>query len=222
MSGRNHLHDLLHMAEGEESSHPSSPSSFPGMLPVPRRTTALIVGHSIVFWAGKYATNSGWGPNLGLDDNVHIHWSGHRGLRWPALIRTVAVAVHQIGIPSLLIVQLGENDLPRSTGRNLWQAIVGDLDSLRQHFPDTHLVWSCLLERQHWRGAVSPEKVDLARRKVCKAASRFIISVGGAVVRHPDISHKIPALYRTDGVHLSDWGMDLWLHGIREALRNRS
>ena len=194
------------------------PLLFSGLVVALRKSRVLILGHSIVYWAGKYASESGWGADLGLGDNICINWSGHRGLRWPALLETAASEVYRFGTPSLLILQLGENDLPGTTGRNLLQSIVADLTTLQLRLPDTLIAWSCLLERLNWRGAAAPEKVDLARRRVCKGAARFITSYSGLVIRHPDITHRIPALYRTDGVHLSDWGTDVWLQDIRGAL----
>ena len=155
---------------------------------------------------------------LGLGDNFHIVWTGHRGLWWPALLKTVASEVYRIGTPSLLILQLGENDLPVTTGRNLLQSIINDLAILQHCLPGMHLVWSCLLEHLQWRGAAAPEKIDLARRRVCKGAACFVSCSGGLVLRHPDITYRIPALYRNDGVHVSDWGMDIWLQDIRGAL----
>ena len=182
------------------------------------KPTALLLGHSIVFWAEKYASESGWGRDLGLGDNINLLWSDHRGLRWPSLLDKVASCVHRHGAPSLLLIQLGENDLPQTTGRNLLQSISNDITTLRHRLPGTHLSWSCLLECIRWRGATSTEKVDLARRKVCKGACRITLSLGGSTVSHPEITHRIPALYRDDRVHLSEWGMDMWLHDIRAAL----
>ena len=94
------------------------------------------MGHSIVFWAEKYASLSGWGRDLGLGENINVLWSGHRGLRWPALLDTVASCVRRYGAPSLLLIQLGENDLPQTTGRNLLQSIIEDTTTLRQRLPD--------------------------------------------------------------------------------------
>lgn len=69
-----------------------------------------------------------------------------------------------------------------------------------------------------WRGAVDPARVDLARRRACKAVDKFVLAEDGRVIKHPDILYCHKSLYRQDGVHMSEWGMDLWLHGIRHAL----
>lgn len=63
-------------------------------------------------------------------------------------------------------------------------------------------------------------RVDLARRRACKAVDKLVISQGDRVIRHPEISFHQEAMYRHDGVHLSEGGMDLWLHDIHQALRD--
>ena len=89
---------------------------------------------------------------------------------------------------------------------------------IHRRFPSTTLMWSDLLQRVQWRGAMAPDRVDQARRKACKVAARAMERMGGVFIPHRDVTHRLPALYRADGVHLSTWGMDIWLHGIREAL----
>lgn len=67
-------------------------------------------------------------------------------------------------------------------------------------------------------GVIAPEKVDLATRRACKAVSQFIMSLEGISVGHPDISFWQYTLYHGEWVHLSEWGINLWLHNIHHAL----
>ena len=43
--------------------------------------SALIVGHSIVFWAARYAAGSGWGSDFGLEDLLQLCWAGRGHMR---------------------------------------------------------------------------------------------------------------------------------------------
>lgn len=73
----------------------------------------LICGYSIVFSAGKRATASRWGSQLGLGlgPAIHIDWLGQRGMRCAQLLPTLADYLHANPTPDVLIVHLGENDL---------------------------------------------------------------------------------------------------------------
>lgn len=42
-----------------------------------QRAKVLVIGHSIVFWAGRYTARSGWGANLGLGPYLDLDWHGH-------------------------------------------------------------------------------------------------------------------------------------------------
>ncbi|XP_077192432.1 uncharacterized protein LOC143836818 [Paroedura picta] len=192
----------------------SSPSS--GLRPTVR--TVLMIGHSIVYWAGQYASFSGWSQDLGLDDHLRLIWDGHRGMRWTSMLTFVAQAVHRWGFPAAVVIQLGENDIPSIKGRQLINAMSEDLLVLRHRLPSTAVFWSELLSRRTWRSEKSPAIINRAKTKINRSVSRVIVNLGGQVIWHPDIDSQIDALYRPDGVHLSHWGMDLWLHSIRGAL----
>ncbi|XP_054845357.1 zinc finger protein 318-like isoform X2 [Eublepharis macularius] len=177
-----------------------------------------ICGHSIVSWASLYAAVSGWGIHLGLDEAIFIKWIGVEGMLWNSLVPTVLHHATKSGPPDALVIQLGENDLGTRSGLDLSRSIMDDLGSLLGRYPGMQLFWSDLLERRTWHGAVCPNKVDLARRKVARSVARFVEASGGFVIYHPDITFKLEALFQPDGVHLSSWGQDIWLHGIRYGL----
>uniref|UniRef100_A0ACB8G586 Uncharacterized protein n=1 Tax=Sphaerodactylus townsendi TaxID=933632 RepID=A0ACB8G586_9SAUR len=185
---------------------------------VARRYQVGLVGHSIVYWAGHYAKKSGWGEHLGLDTSMDIHWLARQGMMWPSLLLRLQNSVLQFGFPDAIVIQLGENDIPASKGVALQNSMRDDLKLLRCKMPKTKLFWSCLLERRTWRNAVALARVNKARSKVCRSAARLVLSMGGDVIPHVDLSHALPALFLPDGVHLSDWGQDIWLHDVRHAL----
>ena len=45
--------------------------------------------------------------------------------------------------------------------------------------------------------------------------------VGGVFIDHLEITADTPGLYKSDGVHLSDIGSDIFMLDIREALQDR-
>ncbi|XP_054845443.1 uncharacterized protein LOC129336312 [Eublepharis macularius] len=182
------------------------------------KKSVWICGHSIVHWAGKYAASSGWGRHLGLEDCLRIHWMGVRGMLWDSLLPLLVRQARRLGPPDALVIQLGENDLGKREGPDLQRAMCSDLVKLQGLFPQTALIWSDLLQRQVWRGARCPKKVDGIRQRVARALRRHVEETGGRFVAHWDISYRIAPLFSPDGVHLSSWGQDIWLQDLRDGL----
>ncbi|XP_077193034.1 uncharacterized protein LOC143837288 isoform X2 [Paroedura picta] len=206
-------------SSGAGSGGGSDPQPQPTQGPVTPTHLVMIVGHSFVFWAHRYAINSGWTLHLGLGDAVTIRWLGKRGMRWPALWDTVAGAVHEFGTPAVLVVHLGGNDLPGMKGVQLINVITEDLKALQLRLPETQIIWSSIVERLAWRGARSPLAVNRTVRKVNKVVFRAVTKWGCRVLDHANIHSAMPGLYRNDGVHLSSRGLDTWLEGIRATLQ---
>lgn len=138
----------------------------------------LVIGHSIIYWAGVYAESSGWGPDLGLGGQLQIKWAGWQGMKWTSLLSTLWKEVLLWGHPHTVIIQMGENDLLESKGVVLSRTIMRDLETVHWKLPESLLFRSCLLECRVWRGALDPAKVDLGRRRACKAVVRFLNSMG--------------------------------------------
>lgn len=89
-----------------------------------------------------------------------------------------------------VVIQEGENDLPGEKGVMLSWIIRQNLQMLHWKLPETLLFCSCLLESKVWRGVVDSVRVDLAWRQACKAVAKLMVSVGGQVIRHPEISFQ--------------------------------
>ena len=115
-----------------------------------------IVGTSIVYWAHRRAIVRPIGSNLSFDKQAaRISWLGRRGMKWNNLIPYIRARVQTICPPQVLVIQLGSNDLTDTGGRQLCAKIEQDIIALSLQFPRTTLVWSELLPRIEWRGALS-------------------------------------------------------------------
>lgn len=134
-------------------------------------------------------------------------------MKWDLLLSNIQNEVHRWGPPHAVVIQLGENNLLGEKGVVLSRTIISDLLLLYQRLLNTFLFWSCLLEHRVWKGVMAPEKVDLAWRRACKVVCQFISSQGGCI-----ISFLQEALFHQDRLHLPEWGMELWLHGVHHTL----
>lgn len=71
--------------------------------------------------------------------------------------------------PNFLVLHCGGNNIPGDKGEkyvDLRLKINNTLVSLAKLLPDTVLVWSQILPRQHWRGGVDQEAMDMVRKRL--------------------------------------------------------
>lgn len=147
-----------------------------------------------------------------------MQWLGRRGLQWSGLLHLL---FHEfVGPPpKVLVIHLGGNDLGLVKGKALILQAHADFQLIRERWPGTLIVWSAMVPRRVWRGALNPLAIDKARRKANRELQRILESGIGVFLPHPSINAGQSELYRHDGVHLSERGMDIFLEDLRHGLR---
>jgi len=146
---------------------------------------------------------------------MSIRWFGKRGMLWSELSGAVAQAKDRFPPPSLLLIQLGSNDLTEIKSVN---NITSDILRIKWLFPNANVVCSEILMRRYWHNANDGKAVELARKRVNLAVKNAVLKDGFCVIRHPNIRAKERNLYRFDGTHLSDTGNEVYLNNIQGAL----
>lgn len=111
----------------------------------------------------------------------------------------------------MLVLHLGENDVPMICAAKLTDLIVVDLHCLSQILPASQLAWVDLLPRRVWHGTVNSKVVDMARRKNNRMLHNVMQMNAGRVIGQSGICFGLPHLFRVDGVHLSPEGCDMYL-----------
>lgn len=84
--------------------------------------------------------------------------------------------------PNFLVLHCGGNNIPGDKGEkyvDLRLKINNILVSLAKLLPDTVLVWSQILPRQHWRGGVDQEAMDMVRKRLNSFVATALIRKGG-------------------------------------------
>lgn len=100
-------------------------------------TVWKVIGHSIMNWAGRYVELPGWGPDLGLEDQLQLEWSGWRGMKWSLLLSTVRKEMHAEGHPHTIVIHLGENDLSGEKGLVLSMNMRQEKQTMYWGLPET-------------------------------------------------------------------------------------
>ena len=157
----------------------------------------MIIGHSYVLWAARYAATSACGSNLGLGTRAQIEWKGLQGMQWGQLCRVAAFGLHP---PDVWIIHLGSNDLARYGGKALILDVICDLIWLRVLYPEMSILWSTIIPWLMLRAA------KLVQRNVNREVCRAVCNGFGLVIGHREICTDRPEHFWHGGVHLSDRG----------------
>ena len=118
---------------------------------------------------------------------MSIRWFGKRGMLWRELGVAVAQAKDRFPPQSLLLIQLGSNDLTEIESFDLVNNITSDILRIKLLFPNAKVVWSEILMRRYWHNAKDGKAVELARKRVNIAAKNAVLKEGFCVIRHPNI-----------------------------------
>ncbi|KAJ7329210.1 hypothetical protein JRQ81_015384 [Phrynocephalus forsythii] len=199
---------FLHIRRSKTDQRGSTPGSC---------VRVLVYGHSFVYWASKFAIRSGHGRDLGLGQWAEFLWKGKRGMSWHAFL-TVTLSDRPDTLPNIVVVHLGGNDLTRMSGKSLILKIIDDLRAFHRTHPLVRVVWSAIIPRLHWGPYHHPQKMHKTRKGVNREVARVVQAEMGSVIWHSNITARDPTLFRLDGVHLSDKGLDIFLQNLKEGL----
>ncbi|KAG9471131.1 hypothetical protein GDO78_015702 [Eleutherodactylus coqui] len=185
------------------------------------RKTIWIVGNSFVHWAQVRAARQPYGTQLGLPQNrCQVFWFGEKDLWWSGILQLMAKAAEQTLPPDILVIHAGGNDLTSLRLSRLIQRIQADIHSWMAKWPWLKVVWSKIIQRKVWLTTGRIQQVEQKRRKVNTIITNFLKSKGGSFVDHDNINFKCSNLYRPDGEHLSDIGLDLFNKSLQQMLMN--
>ena len=172
---------------------------------------------TVTFLVAGYAIRSGWGSNLNLGGAAQLQWNGWRGMLWDVFLQAVSHGPH-VSPSDIFVMYLGGNDLAKCSGKALLIAIIQDLNLLKAEHPGMSILWSTMIPRMSWRADCSPQCVNKAHRQVNREVCHAVCKGLGTVIGHLDIHLDQLELFRSNGVHLLDLGMDLFLQDLQRGL----
>ncbi|XP_029432173.1 mucin-5AC-like [Rhinatrema bivittatum] len=180
--------------------------------------TVWICGDSIVFWASRRARASPLGKHLGLaKDGIELQWLGSRKMMWDELVLSL---LHRwkFAPPIALVIHLGGNDLVSTRRVTLMEKVEMDLDQIAEVFPSARIGWSNIIPRLVWDGSDNRRSTEKARKRLNRRISKFVLDSGGFIVSHEMISVECSGLYGSNGVDLSNVGLDIFNANMHDAL----
>ncbi|CAG2258146.1 unnamed protein product [Mytilus edulis] len=177
-----------------------------------------ITGSSLVKNAFIESRQRPGGTNLCLDRlNAEIWWQGKSGMVTSQLRRQIRIMKKYEDPPKFLVVHVGANDLGNIKTKDLREKLIQAMTFISKDLPDTKIVWSQMLPRLKWRYSNDSKAMEKCRYRVNNAVANFILESGGYYIRYPDIS-RTENMYKSDGVHLSVIGNNIFLNSIQGGL----
>ncbi|OWF43971.1 hypothetical protein KP79_PYT19784 [Mizuhopecten yessoensis] len=139
-------------------------------------------------------------------------------MSWFAVRGALTYQLSQQPPPHFLVIHAGGNDLTTTPTSELCVRIENDVHTLAKDLPHCTIIWSDILPRLQWRGCTSVTGIERKRKRVNRIGRQAVLSVGGRVVKHVDITYDCAGLFRADGVHLEDIGNAIFLNTLQGAL----
>lgn len=120
--------------------------------------------------------------------------------------------------PAIILIHCGGNDLCKSKNGKLLFSIKSSLADIQRRLPDTTILWSYILPRRNWLGAIHNESVNRSRKRLNRGVRSVLKRNGGKAINHVDLEDLHPALFRDHGTHLSYLGNDIFINALQSAL----
>ena len=148
-----------------------------------------------------------------------VRWNGKGGARLPDLIQLLADLASSGPPPRAIVVHLGTNDRGFANAFSLRQGIRIFMSECLANYPTARVVWSDILLRACYFGALSPAKVEMKRRSTNKWSLSLGHHLGVGILHHPQFRWSFFHLFLVDGVHLSREGLALFRQNLATCIR---
>lgn len=112
------------------------------------------------------------------------------------------------------------NDLGKVKTLDLLFMIKQDLQRFCITSPGTTLVFSEIVPRLSWLSSDQRRVMEKMRKRVNRALEKCMPLINGLSYRHVDLEGGYPGLYRPDGVHLSEVGLDIFNLGLQYSIES--
>lgn len=147
-----------------------------------------------------------------------VVWVGVSGLKTKQLVGLVLTLVKIFGIPSMLLIHCGGNDIGYYHCHDLIFHMTFAIYCIHGMLPGTQIIFSSILPRGEWRYSENNEAMEESRKRVNRGIRKYMIKNNSYVLYHPDFNDSYKALFHEDKVHLSFVGKDIFINSIQEAL----
>ena len=184
----------------------------PFLFSVAGEYRTLVIGDSYV---GRLA-----GQNIQLRGGGEVSWYGRGGKKISDLRWMMNTYLNRRRVPTTIIIHIASNDIFEDKTSAIVSRATESLKALRQLYPDTRLIWSDIVDRAFFLGESSPGAGVRATKIVNRGMHRACLRIDNTYfIGHSRyICAAEHALYRRDGIHLSEEGSQILVLNWENAL----
>lgn len=136
-------------------------------------------------------------------------------LQWRDLRSELSETMAILGMPSMIIIHLGGNDLQHVSYFKLVDCVRKDFSQLSRQYPDIKFVWSEVLPKLSW--LMTP--LDKTRLQFNSTVSSIADKCGFGVITHEGIEQRLNTSYRKRiGAGITDMELDIFNTKIKDYL----
>lgn len=151
-----------------------------------------------------------YGSNLDLDPNLfQIFWFGKRGMIWEDLMTEFVKLCYGWPLPHILVIHLGGNDVGKRKTLDLVFSMQCFIQKFKALSPGSVIVFSEIIPQLTWLQGNGNRVFEKIRKRINHMMEKFLTLGYGISFHHVQLEGGIPGLYREDGVHLSEIGLDI-------------
>ena len=136
-----------------------------------------------------------------------VLWAGISGMRWDELVPIVHSMTNCFGIPKMVLIHCGGNDIG-----------IDSCGKLLFHLKFAVYVISKMLPGSMIAYSNNTDAMERTRKRLNRGLRTYLLQNNSYAIAHPDFDDSYSALYDDDGVHLSFIGKDIFINTIQEAL----
>ena len=177
------------------------------------------MGSTVITRAASSFANRPGGTSLGLTPKAEVYWLGISSEKIQDCVANVRKHLLEDPPPSIIVFHLGPFSLNQPLPE-IRQCIKSLITTIIDEKPYCRIIWSDILPQQHYPGTAAFEEVDRSRILLNRYCRRLCLtSLGGAIIKYPQIKWQNRTLYAFSGVYLSKAGEEIFLDHLKCAIK---
>ena len=133
-----------------------------------------------------------------------VLWAGISGMRWDELVPIVHSMTNCFGIPKMVLIHCGGNDIGIDPCGKLLFHLKFAVYVISKMLPGSMIAYSNILPRRTWRYSNNTDAMERTRKRLNRGLRTYLLQNNSCAIAHPNlIIHIQPYTMMTVFIYLS-------------------